>query len=89
MTEKKINKKQFFTQVEKIFYNKNVYYYVRIKLRKFQKDCLKTVAEDKFLSNSLFFNLYFDPSIRNLLSLQTLNPHIFLNFKKQYKAAGS
>ena len=43
------NKKYVFTQIKNIPTIESVYYYVKIKLTKFQKDCSKTVGEDRFL----------------------------------------
>ena len=35
--------------MKKKSYKTNIYYLVKIKLRKFQKDFLKTVGDDRFL----------------------------------------
>lgn len=38
-------KESIFTQIKKESFNLNAYFFVKIKLRNFQKDCLKTVRE--------------------------------------------
>ena len=75
-------------------YTRNVYYLFKIKLKKFQKGCLKTKGNDKFLMKQLFFAfllwffftlviivLHFlitDYYIKKIIKLATV---FFLNFK--------